>query len=66
MAKRLQNQGPLSETVWGLKKTANHHDTFFKSFFSDPKLAFELFKLVLTEEELQTFNWSGLNWRKTL
>ena len=62
--KKVQNQGISAEALPGAKKPASHHDIFFKSFYSDPGLAFELFQLVLTGEELKTFDWSGLRLEK--
>ncbi len=42
------------------KPQGQHHDIFFKSFFSDPKLALEIFQLVFTKEELSLLKTSEL------
>ena len=39
---------------------ANHHDIFFKSFFSDPGLALDIFKLVFSKQELSSLNLKQL------
>ena len=39
---------------------ANHHDIFFKSFFSDPGLALDIFKLVFSKQELNSLNLKQL------
>ena len=37
-------------------KKANHHDRFFKSWYSDPAFAKELLQLVLTQTEQQAYD----------
>ncbi|MDE0118866.1 MAG: Rpn family recombination-promoting nuclease/putative transposase [Bdellovibrionales bacterium] len=38
----------------------NHHDQFFKFFFSKPELAQELFQLIFSKEELKAYNLTKL------
>ncbi|MDE0119360.1 MAG: Rpn family recombination-promoting nuclease/putative transposase, partial [Bdellovibrionales bacterium] len=38
----------------------NHHDQFFKFFFSKPELAQELLELIFSEEELETYDLTKL------
>ena len=38
----------------------NHHDQFFKFFFSKPELAQELFKLIFSKEELKAYDLTKL------
>ena len=42
------------------KKQPSLHDAFFKEFFSRPEFAFELFKLVFSQEEMKIFDWPKL------
>ncbi len=49
-----------SKTPTPKKPQGQHHDIFFKSFFSDPKLALEIFQLVFTKEELSLLKTSEL------
>ena len=41
-----------------------HHDIFFKSCYSDPRFALELFQMALSPEELAAFDWKGLKSEK--
>ena len=41
-------------------KKANHHDRFFKRWYSDPAFARELLQLVLTQKEQQAYDLSKL------
>ena len=41
-------------------KKANHHDRFFKRWYSDPAFAKELLQLVLTQKEQQAYDLSKL------
>ena len=43
-----------------IKKPVNHHDMFFKSVYSDPKFALELFQLIFSKEELEACDWKNL------
>ena len=45
-------------------KQVNHHDVFFKDFYSDPTFALELFQLIFSKEELEAYNWSQLKTEK--
>ena len=45
-------------------KQVNHHDMFFKDFYSDPTFALELFQLIFSKEELEAYNWSQLKTEK--
>ena len=38
----------------------NHHDQFFKFFFSKPELAQELFTLIFSKEELKAYDLTKL------
>ena len=42
------------------KKQPSLHDAFFKEFFSRPEFAFELFKLVFSQEDMKIFDWPKL------
>ena len=46
------------------KKPVNHHDMFFKSFYSDPIFALELFQLIFNKEELKACDWKNLRVEK--
>lgn len=46
------------------KKQTNHHDMFFKSFYSKPDFALELFQIIFSKEELKVFNWKKLRVEK--
>ena len=41
-------------------KQANHHDVFFKDFYSQPSFALELFRLIFSQEELKAYDWAHL------
>ena len=47
-----------------IKKSVNHHDMFFKSFYSDPAFALELFYLIFNKEELKACDWKNLKVEK--
>ncbi|MBC6415694.1 MAG: Rpn family recombination-promoting nuclease/putative transposase, partial [Bdellovibrionales bacterium] len=40
------------------------HDTFFKSFYSDPKLSKELLQLIFSKEELEIYDLEKLKVEK--
>ena len=42
------------------QRATNHHDLFFKSFYSKPLFARELFKLIFDKEELSAYDWKNL------
>ena len=42
----------------------NHHDQFFKSFFSKEEFAQELFQLIFSKEELKAYDWKKLKTEK--
>ena len=42
----------------------NHHDQFFKSFFSKTEFALELFQLIFSKEELKAYDWKKLKTEK--
>ena len=42
----------------------NHHDQFFKSFFSKVEFAQELFNLIFSKEELKAYDWKKLKTEK--
>ena len=42
----------------------NHHDRFFKEFYSHPPFARELFQLVFAKDELAAFDWTKLKAEK--
>lgn len=46
------------------KRSAGHHDVFFKSFYSNPKYAVELFRLIFSKEELKAYDWKKLKAEK--
>ena len=46
------------------KSPSGHHDIFFKTCYSNPQFAFELFQLVLSKEELAVFDWKSLKAEK--
>ena len=46
------------------KKPAFSHDSFFKHFYSDPKLAKELFQLIFSKKSLKACNWNKLKIEK--
>ena len=45
-------------------KPAFSHDSFFKHFYSDPKLTKELFGLVFSKQTLKTCNWNKMKIEK--
>ena len=47
-----------------IKKSVNHHDMFFKSFYSDPAFALELFQFIFSKEELNACDWKNLRVEK--
>ena len=47
-----------------IKKPVNHHDMFFKSFYSDPTFALELFHFIFSKEELKACDWKNLRTEK--
>ena len=46
------------------KKSTFSHDSFFKHFYSDPKLAKELFQLTFSKQTMKACNWSKLKVEK--
>ena len=49
-----------SPTNFARKKQASHHDKFFKSLYSNPDFALELFQLIFSKEEMKAYNWKKL------
>ena len=47
-----------------MKKLNNPHDKFFKRFYSHPKFAFEIFRLVFSKKELLAYEWNKLKTEK--
>ena len=47
-----------------LKLPANHHDLFFKTFYSKPAFARELFSLTFNKKEFKVCNWDKLKEEK--
>ena len=47
-----------------IKRPVNHHDLFFKAFYSEPALALELFQLIFSKEELKACDWKNLKAEK--
>ncbi len=47
-------------------KPGNHHDKFFKRFYSQPQFAEEIVRLILSKEELKACNLSKLKVEKSL
>ena len=47
-----------------IKKTFNHHDMLFKSAYSNPDFALELFQLIFSTEEFETCDWKHLKAEK--
>ena len=45
-------------------KQTSHHDKFFKSLYSKPEFALELFRLIFSKKELQAYNWKKLTSEK--
>ena len=43
-----------------VKNQTSHHDKFFKSLYSKPDFALELFQLIFSKEELLAYNWKKL------
>ncbi|MCY4513048.1 MAG: Rpn family recombination-promoting nuclease/putative transposase [Bdellovibrionales bacterium] len=41
-------------------KQIGHHDKFFKSLYSNPDFALELFRLIFSKEEIKAYNWKQL------
>ena len=46
------------------KISTNHHDIFFKSFYSDRKLVIEIFRFIFSNEELKACDWKKLKAEK--
>ena len=46
------------------KKKSGHHDIFFKTGYSDPRFAKDLFQLAFSKEEMAAFDWDGLRAEK--
>ena len=46
------------------KKPTFSHDSFFKHFYSDPKLAKELFQLTFSKQTMKACNWNKLKAEK--
>ena len=46
------------------KKLAFSHDSFFKHFYSDPKLAKELFLLIFSKKSMKACKWSKITIEK--
>ena len=46
------------------KISVSHHDVFFKSFYSNPRFAVELFRLIFSKEELKAYDWKKLKTEK--
>ena len=47
-----------------MAKHNNHHDQFFKNFFSQTLFALELFQLIFSKEELKAYDWKKLKTEK--
>ena len=43
-----------------VKNPVNHHDMFFKSFYSKPDFALELFQLIFSKKEMKAYDWRHL------
>ena len=50
--------------IFKKKKPTFSHDSFFKHFYSDPKLAKELFQLIFSKKSLKACNWNKLKIEK--
>lgn len=46
------------------RRSTSHHDVFFKSFYSNPQYAVELFRLIFSKEELKAYDWKKLKAEK--
>lgn len=46
------------------KTSTSHHDIFFKSFYSNPKFAYEIFQLIFSKAELKAYDWKKLKAEK--
>ncbi len=47
-----------------VKKPVNHHDMFFKSFYSDPAFALELFQFIFNKKAFNACDWKNLKEEK--
>ena len=61
---RSQSKKVLKKPLSLDKKPVNHHDMFFKSFYSKTDFAFELFQIIFSKKELKAFNWKKLRAEK--
>ena len=64
MTKNIKKQHSLKVKQNKTTIHTNHHDQFFKSFFSQVEFAQELFQLIFSKEELKAYDWKKLKSEK--
>ena len=64
MTKNTKKPTPLKDKQNKTVIHTNHHDQFFKTFFSEAGFAQELFQLIFSKEEQKAYDWKKLKTEK--